>query len=124
MMPVKKSGLGLQDPVASSNKKYLTSLRVIIKMVVSVKREREFQPPITFGRSGKKGVMDKNRNDANNAKLRGLVDELEALNRRIILRAKTKGFWMTVQGNKVTGTVLAAVEFCGFFYTRYDVTPP
>ena len=33
------------------------------------------------------------------------------------------GFWMTVQGNSVTGTVLLAMEFRIFVCARYNVTP-
>ena len=56
--------------------------------------------PIAFSISGKKG-------DTNETKLKGLVKDLEAPNRRLIICAK-KNFCMTVQGNTLTGTVLAA----------------
>ena len=40
----------------------------------------------------------------------------------LILRAKNIGYWMTVQGATVTGTVLTSTQFCGFLCERYDVT--
>ena len=59
-MPVNKFDLGLQDMVASSNKKYLSSLHVSRELIGFITGEREFPPPTTLWRSGKKGVIDKN----------------------------------------------------------------
>ena len=58
--------------------------------------------------------MDKKRDDVNDAKIKGLIRDLDTPDRYIILCAKITGVWMNVQGNKVTCTVLAATEFCGF----------
>ena len=44
----------------------------------------------------------------------GKAKNLEAPDQRLILRAKYMVFWLTVQDNTVTGTVLAATEFRDF----------
>ena len=46
--------------------------------------------------------------DANNAKLRGQVKNLESSDCHLILCAKQTSSWLTVRGTTVTGTVLAA----------------
>ena len=46
--------------------------------------------------------------DANNTKLRGLVENVKALVCHFILCAKHIGSWMTIWGTMVTGTVPAA----------------
>ena len=43
-----------------------------------------------------------------------LVKDLEATDFCLILYAKNTDSWMTVQGNMVNSTVLAAMEFCDF----------
>ena len=58
------------------------------------------------------------------AKLKGLVKDLKALDRRLIIRAKNTGSFLTVRVTIVTGTVLAATEFCDFLCTSYDGTLP
>ena len=69
--------------------------------------------------------MDKKIRDyANNIKLKEIVENLKASERRFILRAKNTGSWMNIPVTTVTGIVLAAKEFCDFLCARYDVTPP
>ena len=48
------------------------------------------------------------QDDANNAKFKELVENLEASNCRLILHTKNIGSWLTVQVTKVTVTVVAA----------------
>ena len=62
--------------------------------------------------------------DVNNAKLMGLVEDLEASDRLLILRAKNTGSWINACGITVNYIVLAATEFCYLLCARYDVTPP
>ena len=57
------------------------------------------------------------QDDANDAKLKGLVQDLEAPDHRLILRAKITGSWLTVWGTVVTGTLLAAIFFLFFVCT-------
>ena len=56
--------------------------------------------------------------DANGAKLRSLVDNLDAHDHRLILRAKHTVSWMTIRGTIVNSTVLAATTFRGFVCSR------
>ena len=64
------------------------------------------------------------RNDANEAKLKGLFKNIKAIDLRLIIHAKNTVFWLTVRGNTVTSTVLAATEFLDFLCARYDVILP
>ena len=55
------------------------------------------------------GVLDKRiQDDTNDAKIRGLVENLEAPECCLILHDKHTGSYLTVRGTTVTGTVLAA----------------
>ena len=52
-------------------------------------------------------ISDKKiRYDANDAKLKGLVNDPEEPGSRLILCAKNTGYWMTIWGTTVTSTVL------------------
>ena len=96
-MSVKKSGLGLQNSVTSAEKKYLSS-----------KWGRIFHRQSPSGTQRRKSGQTKIRDDANESKLKVLVNDLEAHDRRLILRAKNTGSWLSIQGAVVTVTVLAA----------------
>ena len=63
------------------------------------------------------------QDDANIAKLRKLINDLEATDHRLILCAKNTIYWMTGWVTKVTGTVLAATEFRNVF-ARVMMLPP
>ena len=124
-MMVKTSGLGLQDPVTSANKKYLILMRASSKAIISVMVAREFSTADNLlalreeRRDGQK-IQD----DANVAKLKGLVDDLEASDRRLIIRAKKKGYYLTLRGTTVTSTLLAATEFRDFCANVMMLPPP
>ena len=47
--------------------------------------------------------------DSNNAKRRGLVNDLGALDHCLILHSKNTGTWLSIRGTTVTGSVLAAM---------------
>ena len=64
------------------------------------------------------------RDDANDANIRGLVNNLKAPDLHRILCAKHTGSWMTVQSTTVTGTVLSATDFCDYLCSRHNVIPP
>ena len=108
-IPVKKSSLGLQDLVTSANYKYLSLIRTNINLIVVITGERGFSTaghPLVLREESRDG-----KNiwyDANKAKLKGLVKDLEALNRRLIFHTKKTGSWLTVWGATVTSTVLAS----------------
>ena len=56
----------------------------------------------------------KNRDEANDAKLGGIVNNTKKPNGCLILRAKNRGSWLTMCGTTVTVIVLAATEFRDF----------
>ena len=60
-------------------------------------------------------AIQKIRDDANDVKLKGIVDDLEAPDHRLILCAKNTGSYLTVWCTKLTGTLLGAMEFRGFW---------
>ena len=53
----------------------------------------------------------KTRDDVNGAKLEGIVNNLNAFEPHILIRAKQTVSWMTTWSNTVTGTVISAMEF-------------
>ena len=111
--------------VISANKKYLSFLHAICNIIGSVIGERAFSSAyhiiaLREERSDGQKVQD----DSNGAKLKGLAKDIKAIDNCLIIRAKNTVSWPTVRGTTVTGTVLAATEFCGFLCACYDVTPP
>ena len=72
------------------------------------RRDRIFNRRSTSGAQGRKVRWKKIWDGANNAKLKVLVDDLEAPNHRLILLSKNRGSWLTVRGTTVNGTVLVA----------------
>ena len=62
--------------------------------------------------------------DTNEAKIKVLVKDLEETDHRLIIRTKNTGSWLTVQGNTVTGTLLAATGFSDFLCASYYIIPP
>ena len=65
----------------------------------------------------------KDREAANETKIKGLVRNLKGTNRCLILRSKSTSAWLSVHGTTVSGTVLYATEFQDFLYARYNVSP-
>ena len=83
-----------------------------------------FQPLVTFMWLRSKGVKEtKYRGEVNNTKLEGIVNNLKIFDRRLYIRAKQTGSWLTIQGTTLNGTVLLAMEFSNFLCARYKVTP-
>ena len=58
--PVKKSGLGLQNPVASATDKYISLLCASYKMIGAVTCESKFQTLINFGLLKRRGGTGRN----------------------------------------------------------------
>ena len=103
-MPVNKSGLGLQDPVTSSNKKYPISLHISSKLIGYITGDRSLSTAnCLMDLREEKHDRQKIWNDPNKTKLRGLVNYIAAPDRRLILFAKNIGYWMTLWGTMVTG---------------------
>ena len=57
---------------------------------------------------------NKDRDAVYESKLKGLVSDIKSTDKRLILRAKSTGAWMSVCGTIVSGTVLSATGFWGF----------
>ena len=57
----------------------------------------------------------KDRDAAYEIKLKGLVCDLKGTDKSLRLRAKSTGAWLSVRGTTVSGTVLSATEFWGFY---------
>ena len=87
-MLVNKSGPDLQDPVTSANHKYLSLNRVIYKLIGAFKIEIILHLQLASGAHGINLWWTKISDDTNEAKLKGLVKYLEALDRHLILCAK------------------------------------
>ena len=65
----------------------------------------------------------KYRDAAYESKLKGLASDLRGTKKRLLLRAKGKGAWLSVQGTKFSGTVLFATESWDFLFAHYNVSP-
>ena len=66
---------------------------------------------------------NKYRDAAYKSKLKGLVRDLKVTYNSLLPSAKITGAWLSVRGNRVSGTVLPATEFRGFLCARYSVSP-
>ena len=95
--------------MTSVNKKYLSWQRASTELIQAVTGEGAFSNAnhlLKFREERRDG--QKNRDDANDAKLKELVADLDTTNRRLIIHAKNTGAWLNVRGTTVTGTLLAA----------------
>ena len=115
-MPVKKSVMGLLNPVTSAKEKYLISQRGSTEMGWTVTGGG------SFSNSDHLRTLSEERRDGNKdqdviqeSRLKGLVRYLKGTDKRLILRAKSTGAWMSVHGTSVSGTVLSATEFRDFY---------
>ena len=55
--------------------------------------------------------------------LKGLVHNFKGTDKRLLLRAKSSGAWLSVRVTTVSGTVLSSTEFQDFLYACYNVFP-
>ena len=124
MMLVKKDGLGLQNPVASADKKFSRSRRASTELIQAGMGE------IVFSTADRFQILKEERcdgqkswDDANDEKIGGLVNNLKSPDTRLILHAKHPGSWLTVWGTRVISILLVATEFHDLLCARYDVTP-
>ena len=123
-IPVKKYGLWLQDARISSIKKYLRSLCGSSELIGSVTGETWFSTAdhLLTPREERHDEQ-KIRDDANDTKLKVLVNYLEVPDRRLILRAKNIYSLLTVWGTTINGAILVPMGFCGFC-VRAILLPP
>ena len=66
----------------------------------------------TLSEEGRK--VKKDRDVAHESRLDVLVRDLKGTDKRLLLRAKSTGAWLSVRGTTVSGTVLSATKFWGF----------
>ena len=64
-----------------------------------------------------------NHNIAHKSRLKGLVNDIKGTDKRLLLRAKRTGDWLSVRRTTVSGTVLSDTEFRDFLCARYNVSP-
>ena len=125
MNAFKKAGLGLQNPTTSADKIFLNSQCASMEIIWDMMGESQlFTADNLLAFREEMSDIQKRRDEANAANIRGLVKNLKAHEPRLILCAKNTGSWLTVWGTMPTGTVLAATESCVYFWEHYNVTHP
>ena len=123
-MPVKKYDLGLLNPLTSANKKYLSSQRASTELIRYVTGEGKFSNSnhLLVLREEMRD-RQKNWDDTNDARLKGLVGDLLGFYWHLILCAKNTGTWLNIRCTAVTGTVMLATEIRDFLCAHYNVIP-
>ena len=110
MMPLKMAGLGLLNLVPLDKKKYIISHWESAELISAMTGGGAFSNADqlrTLGEERRDGKKD--REVAKETKLKGLVQDLRVTNRRLILRSKITGAFMSVRGTTVSGTLLSAI---------------
>ena len=123
-IPVKKYIQGILNIVTSVKEKFLSSQRGSRELIRPAMGGREFSNAnhlLALGEERRDGQKD--QDDANETKTKGLVRDLKVIDRRQILQAKNTGAWMSVRSTTVSGTVFSATEFRYFLCARYNVSP-
>ena len=108
-MKVKKSRLGLLNPVTPSQEKYLISQRGSTELVQAVTGGGAFSNVNhlrTLSEEGRDGKKD--RESAYESKINALVSNVKSTDKRLLLRAKITGAWLSLLGTTVSGTVLSS----------------
>ena len=109
MLSVNKSGMVLQNPMASEAEKYKGLPLMSYKIIGVITRNREFS---TTGHiwavKEERCYGKKYRDDTNDAKLRGIVDDQGKLNKRLFLCDNHTGTWMNIRGTMENDTLLSA----------------
>ena len=108
-LPVNKYGLGLHNPVTSAAEKYTSLLHANYNMIGAVTGEMQFSTADHL-RAVKEERQDGNKYwyDENDAELRVIVNYHGDFDKSLFLRANHTGYWLSVRGTTVTGTVLPA----------------
>ena len=102
-MMAKKSGPGLLNPVTSAKKTYLSSQCEKKELILAVTGEGNvFNAYHLLDLRYERREGQKIRTEVNNAKIKGLVADLNTSDHCIILRAKNKGDWMNVRSTLFT----------------------
>ena len=101
--------MGLPNTVISSQEKYLISQRGIAELVRAVTGGGAFSNANhlrTLSEERSNGKKD--RDAVYKSKLKGLVSDLKGTDKRLLLRAKSTGVWMSAHSTKFSVTVLSA----------------
>ena len=124
-MNVNKYGLGILNAVTSAQGKYLRSQRG------SVERVRAVTGGGAFSNAHQIQTLSEERRDrkkyrevAYKSKLKGLVRYIKGTDKRLLLRAKRTGTWMSVRSTTVSGTVLYILWNFGIFYVHVITSLP
>ena len=122
--PVKKYGLFLQNPVTPAAEKYTGSLHVSYKLIGAVMDERDFSTADhLWAVKQERWDRKKYQDDENDVKLGVIANDKGDFEKPLFLCNKHTGFWMSVRGTTVTGTVLPAAIFHDCFVHVITTTP-
>ena len=114
-MPVKKSGLGLLNPVTSYQENYLRSTRGITELVRAVTGGGALSNANHLrDLSEERRERKKDQDVAYGSRLKGLVINLKGTDNCLLLHSKSTGDYMSIHVTTVSGTVLYATEFRDF----------
>ena len=123
-MTVIKSGMGLLNPVKLVPEKYLRTQRGSVELVQAVTGGGTFSNAERLWKIGEeRHEGNKDRDNGYKTKLKVLVSDLKGTYKRLLIRSKSKGTWLSICGTIVSGTVLYATEFRYFLCARYNVYP-
>ena len=108
-MSVKKSGLGILNPATLAQENYLSYQRGSAELVWAVAGGGGLSnADHLWNLCEEKRDGKKDRDAAHESKLKGLVSDLKGTDKRLLIRAKSTGAWLSVHGTTVSGTVLSA----------------
>ena len=116
MMPVNKAALGLLNPVRSAQENYLSSTRGRAELIWAVTGGGEFSNANHLRTlSDEQRDRKKDYDVTYESRLKGLVSDLKGNNKRLLLRTKITGAWLSIRSTTVLGTVLFATESRDFY---------
>ena len=109
--------------MTSAQEKYLSSLRGSAELV------RSMPGGGAFSNADLLRTLSEERRDSKKewyamyeSKLKGLVRGIKGTDKRLLLRAKIIGAWLSVHSTTVSGTILSATEFRDCLCARYNVS--
>ena len=125
ILPVKKAGLALLDPVATAKSNWEASTVVCGHLVVAIRGTTGFRSADhrAIMKAGKAEYRERNQIQAQK-KLDKILQELPDGRRRTITRGQKTGAWISVLPSTINGTELSSQEFRDALYMRYGITPP
>ena len=108
-MPVKKAGPGLLNSVTPAQENYLSSMEGSAEVVRAVTGGGGFSNDDLLRTLSEERRDGKKAWDvAYKSRLKGLVSYTQGIEKRLLLRTKSTGDWMSVCGTTVSGTLLSA----------------